>query len=124
MARDESRAWLTNAHGQALSRPAAAADHSEAQTEAERIVAEAEAEAEAIKLEAEEQADQRAAKLIARAREEADQVRQTVATLTAQADDARLRGRERAAGTTALCRQEDGGSALHFTGLRPPSTCG
>lgn len=57
--------------------------------EAQQLLEEARAEAEEITAEAEEQAEQRAAKVIAKAREEADQVRQTVSTLTAQAEDAR-----------------------------------
>ena len=65
------------------------AEHADARAEAERILVAAREEAEDIKVEAQEQADQRAAKVIARARQEADQVRQTVAMLTAQAEDAR-----------------------------------
>lgn len=61
----------------------------DAADEAQRILDDARAEAEEIAAEAEERADKRAAKVIAKAREEADQVRQTVATLTAQAEDAR-----------------------------------
>ncbi len=61
----------------------------DAKEQAGAIVEAARKEAEAIEAEAEEQADQRAAKVISKAREEADQVRQTVATLTAQAEDAR-----------------------------------
>ncbi|MDJ0954084.1 MAG: DivIVA domain-containing protein [Acidimicrobiia bacterium] len=57
--------------------------------EADAIIAAAREEAEAIKAEAEEEAEQRAAKVIGKAREEAEQVRETVATLTAQAEDAR-----------------------------------
>jgi cell division septum initiation protein DivIVA len=57
--------------------------------EVESILAAAWEEADAIKAEAEEEAEQRAARVISKAREEADQVRQTVATLTAQAEDAR-----------------------------------
>jgi DivIVA domain-containing protein len=61
----------------------------EVNAEVEEILAAARAEAEAITLEVEEEAEQRAAKVISKAREEANQVRQTVATLTAQAEDAR-----------------------------------
>ncbi len=57
--------------------------------EAAAIIIAAREEAEAITADAEEEAEQRAAKVIAKAREEADQVRQTVQTLTAQAEDAR-----------------------------------
>ncbi len=64
-------------------------DNAGTQQEVDAILTAARAEAEEIAAEAEEQAEQRAAKVIARAREEADQVRQTVATLTAQAEDAR-----------------------------------
>jgi vacuolar-type H+-ATPase subunit H len=82
-------AETTRANGQITSESLSEGADSTARDEVERIVAEAREEAEAIKAEAEEEAEQRAAKVIARAREEADQVRETVATLTAQADDAR-----------------------------------
>ncbi len=65
------------------------ADLDNAKQQAEAILAAAREEAEAIESEAEEEAEQRAAKVIASARDEADQVRQTVATLTGQAEDAR-----------------------------------
>jgi len=67
----------------------ALSDPSRAEDQVDALLAAAREEAEAIKSEAEEEAEQRAAKVIAKAREEADQVRQTVATLTAQAEDAR-----------------------------------
>lgn len=64
-------------------------DTDDARQQAHAILAAARDEAKAIMTEAEEEAEQRAGKVVAKAREEADQVRQTVATLTAQADDAR-----------------------------------
>jgi len=57
--------------------------------EVDSILAAAREEAEAIKADAEGEAERRSAKVIARAREEAEQVRRTVATLTEQAEDAR-----------------------------------
>ena len=92
----ESKTSLTEAKERiaalegALNRSDTAADDlEEARSQAEAILAAARIEAEGIETEAEEQAEQRAARVIAKAREEADQVRQTVATLTAQAEDAR-----------------------------------